>query len=124
MPMTDADKPSEPDKPVPDERPLWSLTRSEKRILWVTFIGGVASIVVGAVIIGAAIGLDRWLLKDSATGFWLGIAIALFVFAMSAAALLIVRPGHPSNMRIIGWVWVVFMTLYGLAGLGYAAGFH
>ena len=45
---------------MPDEeRRLWELSLDEKRILLVTFLGGVASIVVGAAIVGAGIALAR-----------------------------------------------------------------
>ena len=41
------------------ERPLWELSRDEQRVLIITFIGGLASVVAGACVIGAAIALVR-----------------------------------------------------------------
>lgn len=42
------------------DRPFWSLSPSENRILWITFAGGPASIIVGAVLVGTAIALARY----------------------------------------------------------------
>jgi len=40
-----------------DDRPLWKLSRDEQRVLLITFVGGLASIIVGAAVIGVAIAL-------------------------------------------------------------------
>jgi hypothetical protein len=45
--------------PKAAERPLWVLNRDEQRVLIITFVGGLASIVVGACVIGGAIALAR-----------------------------------------------------------------
>lgn len=42
------------------ESELWELSADEKRLLLITFVGGLASIVLGAVMIGAALALTRW----------------------------------------------------------------
>jgi len=47
-------------KPTDEDRPLWSLSRDEQRILAITFVGGLASIIIGAAVIGASIALARW----------------------------------------------------------------
>jgi len=45
------------------ERPLWPLSRDEQRVLIITFVGGLASIVAGACVIGGAIAMTRYLKK-------------------------------------------------------------
>lgn len=40
-----------------NDRPLWKLDLNEQRILLTTFLGGLASIIVGACFIGLAIAL-------------------------------------------------------------------
>jgi hypothetical protein len=83
-----ADVPSPADQPRPtgepspaeDDRPFWSLSREDQRLLWVTFVGGVASFIVGAVIIGAAIGLAR---VSRAAGFEL-LAVSTGIFGFGS----------------------------------------
>jgi hypothetical protein len=43
-----------------EDRPLWHLSRDEQRILLITFAGGLASIVVGAALIGISFALARF----------------------------------------------------------------
>lgn len=50
-----------------EERPAWKLDRNEQRMLVITFIGGLASIIVGACLIGGAIALARY--EEHAPGF-------------------------------------------------------
>lgn len=64
--MTDGDKPTSKNEPADEERPVWALSREDQRLLWVTFIGGVASFIVGAVIIGVAIALARYFATNRA----------------------------------------------------------
>jgi hypothetical protein len=45
------------------ERPLWTLTIDERRILLITFVGGLGSIVIGACILGGAVALARYVEK-------------------------------------------------------------
>jgi 4-amino-4-deoxy-L-arabinose transferase-like glycosyltransferase len=63
--MTDGDKPNSKNEPADEEQPFWALSREDQRLLWVTFIGGVASFIVGAVIIGVAIALARRFSTDA-----------------------------------------------------------
>jgi hypothetical protein len=72
--MTDGDKPASQD------RPLWSLSRDEQRILAITFVGGLASIILAAGIIGAAIALGRWFRHQNLEGgfaHWLPAATSV-----------------------------------------------
>lgn len=50
---------SEPES-ADEERPAWRLSRDEQCLLWITFLGGVGSIVAGAAILSLTIGLGRW----------------------------------------------------------------
>ena len=50
----------EPAAKSDQQRPLWVLAPDEKRMLLITFAGGLASIVVGAALIGAALALARF----------------------------------------------------------------
>lgn len=45
--------------PLAVERPLWEMSRDEQRLLIITFVGGLASIVAGACVIGGPIALVR-----------------------------------------------------------------
>lgn len=42
------------------EKELWELSAGEKRLLLITFAEGLASILLGAAMIGAALALARW----------------------------------------------------------------
>lgn len=61
MVMEDNEQPPAPvteaSAPQVVERPLWELSRDEKRVLIITFVGGLASIVAGACFIGGAIAM-------------------------------------------------------------------
>jgi hypothetical protein len=41
------------------KRPLWRLSRDEQRVLIITFVGSLGSILVGAVVLGAAVAFAR-----------------------------------------------------------------
>jgi hypothetical protein len=83
--------------PAPEQRPLWKLDRGEQRVLFVTFVGGVASIVVAAMV-GGAIALGhvyRNLNARHAAGFAEGGKIYGYVMGS-----LIALKG--------GWLWLLF----------------
>ena len=65
MVMEDDEQPpgpiTEASAPQVVERPLWKLSRDEQRILIITFVGGLASIVAGVCVVGGAIALGRGL---------------------------------------------------------------
>jgi hypothetical protein len=90
--MADQDKPTGEDKPTNAERPLWSLSRDEQRLLMITFVGGLGSIVAGAGMIGVAIVLARdQLRRQSLASFNVGN----LVFAvLTAAAIFAFRSKH------------------------------
>jgi hypothetical protein len=82
--------------PTPGERPLWKLDRGEQRVLAITFVGGVASIVAAAVIVGGAIALARAyshvsgrhptaIRNDLPNVVYIGSAVILLTFGVLAA---------------------------------------
>jgi hypothetical protein len=77
----------EPDTKHGDERPLWVLSTGEKRILLITFAGGLASIIVGAAVIGASVALAGSFRVHNGTD-WRGMAfMAAAAGTLTAAAL-------------------------------------
>ena len=96
------------------ERPLWQLSRDEQRALIITFIGGLASIIAGAVVVGGAIALAHYeqkglslLVLVSFTG------VAVFLTTMSVFVVLMAirhgrlnRPGRP--------IWMVLGVMYSI----------
>jgi hypothetical protein len=56
---------AEEDRPADGDRLLWSLNRDEQRLLWITFVRGLASILVGAAVIGGAIAVARYEVRVS-----------------------------------------------------------
>jgi hypothetical protein len=124
-------------------RPLWKLDRGEQRVLMITFAGGVASIVVAAIILGTAIALARAAKHHNAaaaayTGLndvrlaltnWksLGILLAGFFLLVLATAVI------PSAVRTIavGLTTLIIAVVVGLSAIvlvlaviGLAAGVH
>jgi hypothetical protein len=88
----------QPRAPTPGERPLWDLSRDEQRALTITFIGGLSSIILSAVVIGAAISLAHviaaspkrtkaaeeiyvWTTVGAGTLFFLSVIVSVIVDA-------------------------------------------
>jgi type III secretory pathway component EscS len=65
MVMEDNEQPpvpiTEASAPQVEDRPLWDLSRDDQRVLIITFVGGLASLVAGASVIGGAIALVQGL---------------------------------------------------------------
>jgi len=64
------------------ERSLWKLSRDEQRILMITFVGGLASIVVGACVIGGLIALARALKAARLPLDYLAIVTPMYIFGV------------------------------------------
>jgi hypothetical protein len=71
-----------------DGRPLWQLSRDEQRVLLITFVGGLASIMVGAALVGVAFVLahyeqkihpQNWFTFGLTTGILVAMTVLLFV---------------------------------------------
>jgi hypothetical protein len=106
------------------EKPLWALDSQEQRLLWITFVGGVASIVVSAAILGVSIALARWLVTSHpSTPIWVDLVI-LLVSGSALAAVLIIRWRLTSGLwlrLIILAFFLCFITVI-LTWIGVAAG--
>lgn len=85
--MADQDNPEPEDRlffPVQkahkgEDRSVWWLSRDDQRLLWITFAGGLASILVGAGLIGLAITFARHWSSSP------GLEFATLSFAIGAA---------------------------------------
>ena len=110
------------EKSPPKKR--WELTPEEWRLLMITFVGGLGSIVVGAATIGVAFALSRWL--RPATGL-AGVIQAATTVGLCLALVWVLRSGRAgfnSYTRVIFGVAVASALLVVLAWIGVAAGVH
>jgi hypothetical protein len=110
------------------ERSLWNLSRDEQRILIITFVGGLASIVAGVCVVGVAIALARGIraihLPLSAL---VGLTVAYTGYVISIA--LDFRRRSRSRPRstvasIVLLLFYVALSICLLAWIGVAAGIH
>ena len=115
---------TEASAPQVAERPLWVLSRDEQRVLIITFVGGLASIVVGAGIIGVAIALVRVVKPGSLLGFLILITVLdtfILVAGVNAGRL----SGSRSKGALILWLFaLVDFPILLLIWIGWAAGIH
>lgn len=124
---------------VDAERPLWQLNHDEQRILIITFVGSLASIVTGAVIIGGAIALVHSEKGLSLSSLVSTTGLAVLLTAMSAVMVLVVRKGKfvklwksDSPIRtVLGTIYLGMLVLSALGliftiltWIGVAAGIH
>jgi hypothetical protein len=119
---------------APEERPLWELDHGEQRVLVITFVGGVASLVVAAVIVGAAIALAHALNRrhvtypDSPLFFFILAAFALVVVAIgvisgqSGKRFRAVRRAASSLLDVLALVAALIAIVGLLTLIGMAAG--
>jgi hypothetical protein len=122
--------------PPSEERPLWKLNRDEQRMMMITVVGGLVSILLGAVIIGVAIAFTRLSYHNKVlhaglhTGAWLPVTLPLA--AVLAILLAIARTAHPTrkvstrNFRRVAQGIIGLVVLVGviqvLVWIGDAAG--
>jgi hypothetical protein len=104
---------------------LWGMSRDERRLLMITFVGGLASIVAGVCVVGAAIALVRGM---RAIHIPLGYLVA---FTLVYASFLIWitqfrrKPGPMPMVSLILWLLIyVALAICLLAWIGLAAGIH
>jgi hypothetical protein len=116
---------SPPEKP---ERRLWDLNRGEQRTLYITFVGGLASIVAGACVIGVAIALAR---NYKAAHLPVSQLLWLSTTTTFVAAWVLIKPSHFSPLGRYKWivralVLALFASggVYLMALIGFAAGIH
>lgn len=108
------------------DRPLWQLTRDEQRVLLITFVGGLASIVVGAAIIGISLAFARF--SDSGHPGWEGPFCFLAAAVCSTVAIFWSKKARRGLTRgqlirtavVAALSWSILI----LWGVGLAAGIH
>jgi uncharacterized membrane protein len=126
-------------EPESGDRSIWDLNRDEQRIMMITVVGGLASIILGAFILGMAIGLVRLMNAHPHASTYVVdiIGFALFgVFMVSVvsifAAVRKIRSGKvvhsrspwqvfPRTTQVSAVVLVLLVCLVVLAVLGVAA---
>ncbi len=104
------------------KRPGWEPTPEEWRTLAITFVGGVASIIVGAAVIGAALALARWEARGAGAGQW--ITLAVFTVVFWPATVYQLKPREPRSRAslILTGSNALISTLLLLVWIGVAAG--
>jgi hypothetical protein len=128
--MTDRERSADEDEPTDRDRPLWSLSRDEQRILLITFAGGLGSIVVGAAMVGVAFALAHyeqrvhqqdWRDVGEITGILALMTLGLVVAQQSKGR----RFGARKIPLLVVWVLVILAwCTYLLWLVGIAAGIH
>jgi hypothetical protein len=114
------------------ERP-WALSATEWRLLAITFVGGLGSIIVGACVIGGAIAIARWMTphpKPDVLGHLAGLTGAVLLALLISLWILrrVLRPGFlrplalPVGQFATGAALIFIVLL--LAWIGLAAGVH
>jgi hypothetical protein len=113
---------------APEEQSLWRLNRDEQRTLIITFIGGLASIVAAACVLGGAIALDRWIAHNNHGHIdWRGEAVTSAILVLGGGFVLYFVRGPNMSKR---WNWTVtvvyglLLALVLLLWIGLAAGIH
>jgi hypothetical protein len=110
------------------ERPVWKLNDDEKRTLMITFVGGGASIVVAAGIVGGAIALGRTLQqKGVSESLPLKIALGVFVISTPLSVVSLYLGNRRIFLRVAAvatGVSVLGTCVFLLAGIGMLAGLH
>jgi hypothetical protein len=122
----------QPPVPTGPERRLWELSRDDQRVLIITFVGGFASVIAGAAVIGGAIALVRW-----QRGRHIPHPLGFLIFATAVSICIAVYDGYnrhraarlpvkfkpPSHLYMLLVFWPpVFIFL--LVWIGLAAGIH
>ena len=109
----------------PPRRTRWELTPDEWRLLVITFLGGIASIVLGAATIGVALALLRWVTPGRG---W--EAIGMFAFTVGIWAFFVFgirkrnREGWTRSTRVAMVGGVLSIMTLTLMWVGVAAGVH
>jgi hypothetical protein len=139
--MADAHGPTDQTKPAADsgspvegqtqtlgDRPFWSMNRDEQRLLWITFLGGLGSIVIGAGIVGLSIALARSTFRQHPRP----VTILFFAGVCVIYGMLIGIRNDPGfraggRRRILGnvasVVFAIGFAVFFLALMGVAAGY-
>ena len=89
------------------DKPRWEPTPEEWRALTITFVGGVASIVVGAGILGAALALARWQTRNGGAVGVITLAVGGLLCWLSLPSLWKESRGRESRLS----PWLVIVAL-------------
>ena len=116
-------------EPKHGDRPVWSLTRDEQRILAITFVGGLASIVAGVMIVGLSLALLRYEGPPhghTTSSFLLSQGIVTVIAAIGTGAYISTRR-QPTTLHSVTWTGigialVVTDIVVTLTWVGLAAG--
>jgi hypothetical protein len=105
-----------------DERPWWQLRGDEdKRFLWLTFVGGLAAILVSVCVIGAAIALARFHAKGLGAQLSL-LSVTVVSYYLTWEHMRRTRAGLEKRSR----TWLAFLLLadavFTLQWIGVAVG--
>ena len=106
------------------EKSRWELTPEEWRTLVITFIGGLASIVVGACVIGAALAFSRWWNHGNTIKNW-PVSVWLTISCPAASAVIFYFWKKNKKQRLLFGLMVLnvlLSTLILLVWIGIAAG--
>jgi hypothetical protein len=104
------------------EKPRWELTPEDWRTLTITFVGGVASIIVGAGLLGAALALAHWQTQGVRGGHWVGLALSTVgIWTVTLALLRFHKPKDRWDVLIAGFL-ALFAAVLLLTWIGIAAG--
>jgi hypothetical protein len=110
------------------ERPIWKLDGSEQRQLIITFVGGLASIIVGGCVLGVAAVLARN--EERGQGFTLiglmdGTASLGTFLVLSFLFMSTVKSRLAKRIFQVALIaFVLLLTLAVLVWIGIAAGLH
>jgi hypothetical protein len=86
-----------------DDKRLWELSRDEQRLLLITFAGGLASIVVGAVMVGGSIALAQyWRHNGGLSGLAIYTATNVAVVLASWSTVRLVQGSKDRTVLVIG----------------------
>lgn len=104
----------------PAERSVWSLSRDEQRLLWITFAGGLGSILAGVLLVGSAIAFDRDVNQESKVPHAVLVLDAFFTLSFILMIIAGYRRGQRWRIALYGFGFAYCMMIW----LGLAAGIH
>jgi hypothetical protein len=114
-------------KPAASDRHVWTLNRDEQRTVIITFVGGLGSIIFGAVILGSAVALARWLNRTPhgplslGTAGWVWIGFFAVCFAVGLPLLILVLAFPPERSRRLGMTGVSVVAAVSIVGFALVA---
>jgi hypothetical protein len=104
------------------EKPRWELTPEDWRTLIITFVGGVASIIVGAGLLGAALALAHWQTQGVRSGHWIGLVLSTVgIWTLTVGRLGFHKPKDRWDVLLTGSL-ALFAAILLLTWIGIAAG--